>query len=81
MGRKGSFAKVLKKLPPSKEGRRVTRGMAGREVVQPGLQSFHVLKGDDVSPKGGSLGVGEELSPMAMQRVLLDMKENVDFML
>lgn len=45
------------------------------------IQSNKLLKGDGWFSKGGSSGDGEGFTLMAMQNVLLDMKEKVDFML
>lgn len=55
--------------------------MAGGEVVQPGLHLNHALKGDSWISKGGSSGVGEGFSLMAMQSTLLGKKEQIELML
>lgn len=72
-GSKGSFVEVLKKAPSRMEvigcleGRREARGVASKEVVQPGLHLNHAHKGDSWFSKGGSSGAREGFSLMSMQ--------------
>lgn len=65
----------------SSKGQQDAFGVAGGEVVQPDLQSFHIPKDGGWFSKGGLTGDMEGFSLLAMQGVLLDMKEKVESML